>query len=267
MVRGKSMLTCQNCHAGNPEGMRFCLQCGSSLVPTATAEAASAALEPAIPEAPAAPAPVVQETPVPPTPPLSPLRQQRTPQATVNLKIAATPVMAPRTSPLAPNPRPSLGDDSAEIDEESLKKSFQRPIPHHPDAVVCRFCKGPLDLGGDYCEHCGAPVAEAAPPGMVPPKPKVVEPPPAAQDEDPLAAILGPAKNSAPPAASAPHAPLSSTGLHPSPTPTPAAKPAMHLEPQRTAPHHTPHLPPPPAHPEEQQAGLMGKLKGLFKKG
>jgi hypothetical protein len=198
---------------------------------------------------------------------VSPLRAPRNPSATVNLKIAATPVMSPRSTQLAENPRPSLGDDAVEVDDESLKKSFQRPVPHHPDAVVCRFCKGPLDLGGDYCEHCGAPVAEAAPPGMVPPKPKAPEPPPP-PEADPLAAILGPAKTPVPPAASATTvAPLSSTGLHARPAPQPAAKPAMHLEPQRTAAHHTPHLPPPPPSAEDQPSGLMGKLKGLFKKG
>ncbi len=50
-----------------------------------------------------------------------------------------------------------------------LKKAFEKPVRHQDGAVVCRFCKGPLFLGGDFCEHCGAPVAEAAPPGLVPP--------------------------------------------------------------------------------------------------
>jgi hypothetical protein len=261
LVRGKSMLTCAKCQAGVPEGMRFCLQCGASLAPTAFDEAASQGAEPAFSAAPAAP-PAVQEEPVPPTPPISPLRPPRTPQSTVNLKIAATPVMAPRFTPLATNPRPSLGDDAAEVDDESLKKAFERPIRHQPGAVICRFCKGPLYLGGDYCEHCGAPVAEAAPPGALPTKPPAPEPPPPQTDDDPLAAILGPAKVAVP----APPSAASATGLHASPTPPPPAKSPAHAEPQHTAPPRNPYLTPTPP-PEEHPSGLMGRLKGIFKKG
>lgn len=38
--------------------------------------------------------------------------------------------------------------------------------------AVCKFCKGPLDLEGGFCEYCGAPIEEAAPPGFIKPKPE-----------------------------------------------------------------------------------------------
>jgi hypothetical protein len=260
LVRGKSMLTCAKCQAGIPEGMLFCLQCGASVAPTANGEAAPFAAEPASSEAPAASV-VVQEETVPPTPPVSPFRPPRTPASTVNLKIAPTPVMSPRFTPLAANPRPSLGDNAQEVDDESLKKAFERPVRHQPGAVICRFCKGPLDLGGDYCEHCGAPVAEAAPPGVLPAKPQTPEPPRPQVDDDPLADLLGPAKVAPP----APAHSGSTTGLHASPAPLPPVKSTAHAEPQRTAPPHNPYLTPtPPA--EEHPSGLMGRLKGIFKK-
>jgi hypothetical protein len=255
------MMTCPKCRSGLPEGLRFCLQCGASLAAAASAEAVRRSAEPTISDAQAV-APQMQEARVPPTPPVSPFRPARSPQATVNLKIAPTPVMSPRYEPLAANPRPSLGDNALEIDDESLKRSFERPVRHQPGAVICRFCKGPLDLGGDYCEHCGAPVAEAAPPGTVPIKPPAPDPPPPQLNEDPLASILGPAKAVAP--ASAPAG--SPTGLHTSPAPLPPAQPAAQVEPQRAAPPHNPYLAPMPR-AEENPSGLMGRLKGIFKKG
>jgi hypothetical protein len=260
LVRGKSMLTCAKCQAGVPEGMLFCLQCGASVAPTANGGAAPAEAEPAFSEVPETSL-AAQEESVPPTPPVLPFRQPRTPAATINLKIAPTPVIAPRFTPLATNPRPSLGDNAQEVDDESLKKAFERPVRHQPGAVTCRFCKGPLYLGGDYCEHCGAPVAEAAPPGVLPPKPQTTEPPPPQLDDDPLADLLGPAKVAPP--ASAPTG--STTGLHASAAPPPPAKSATHVEPQHTAPPHNPYLtrnPPAEGHP----SGLMGRLKGIFKK-
>jgi hypothetical protein len=169
--------------------------------------------------------------------------------------------MAPRFAPLAANPRPSLGDDAVEVDDESLKKSFERPIRHQPGAVICRFCKGPLFLGGDYCEHCGAPVAEAAPPGAVPVKPLAPQPPPSLLDDDPLGTILDPPQE----APAAPPSPTNSTGLQASAEPPAPVKPASHVEPQNPAPPRNPYLAPAP-HYEEHPVGLMGRLKGIFKK-
>jgi hypothetical protein len=139
-----------------------------------------------------------------------------------------------------------------EIDDEALKRSFARPVTH-PGAVICRFCKGPLDLDGDFCEQCGAPVMEAAPPGMVKPKPQPVEPP-------------------VPPVAAPPARPpaLSVTGQHRLATPPPPATPATRTEstyrtqPRTPAPVVPTPRPTPPA--EEPPSGLMGRLKGLFKK-
>ena len=40
---------------------------------------------------------------------------------------------------------------------------ISRFTPHAADEPICCFCKGPLDLSGEFCEMCGAPVSEAAP--------------------------------------------------------------------------------------------------------
>ena len=220
--------------------MRFCLQCGASVAPAPPPAAAHA----------------VPSLPVPVTAPL----QKPTP--TVPLKIAATPVMAPRAGAGAEPERPSLGDPTAEVDDEALKKSFERHVTQ-PGAVICRFCKGPLDLAGDFCEQCGAPVSEAAPPGMIKPKPHHPTPAPAA----PLPPPSKPAQAAPPPRTPVGSAPARQPGV----PPPPPAKPAIRTEPPRPTPTRTP-VPAPPTSPptppaEDQPSGLMGRLKGLFKKG
>ena len=241
--------------------MRFCLECGASVELPFAAETPIWAEEPSLsapPPAPVVTGPVVQEAPVPP---VSQFRQQRTPASTINLKIAPTPVMAPRFEPLPANARPSLGDNVQEVDDELLKKSFERPIRHQPGAVVCRFCKGPLFLGGDFCDHCGAPVPEAAPPGVtLPPRPKAPEVPPEAISDDPLADLLGPPQVATP----APAGIQSITGLHAAAAPL-ASPPTARVEPQRPAPRPNPYLS--PSRPQQEDSpGLMGRLKGIFKK-
>jgi hypothetical protein len=171
----------------------------------------------------------------------------------VNLKIAATPVMQPRFTPLNPNQRPSLGDRAQEVDDDALKKAFEKPIRHQQGTVSCRFCKGPLFLGGDFCEHCGAPVSEAAPPGIIPPKPFEDEPPVLAPDEDPVDAILKPAIVE-PRVEVSP--PMPQSAVAPAVASSPAIPPARP---------HNPYLSASPA-PQEDQPGLMGRLKGIFKK-
>ena len=230
------MLTCPKCHAGVPEGMRFCLQCGASLAPTPSPAARPVGADPPMPAAPLAPAPPAPAAAPPPKASPAP-----------PLKIAPTPVMAPRPRAPAAYARPSLGDQMVEIDDELLKKSFERPVTQ-PGAVVCRFCKGPLDLDGDFCEQCGAPLTEAAPPGTLKPKPQPVAPP-----VPPPATVTPPSSK---PMHAAPHSP---------------ANPAPDTEPTYPTPTHTPapvvptSPPMPPA--EEHPSGLVGRLKGLFKKG
>jgi hypothetical protein len=215
--------------------MRFCLQCGASVAPPPPPVAPNATFAQSGP----AIAPPQKESP------------------TVPLKIAATPVMAPRAGAAAEPGRPSLGDPNVEVDDESLKKSFERHVTQ-PGAVICRFCKGPLDLAGDFCEQCGAPVMEAAPPGMVKPKP----PPPPAPVPPPATASPPPGKP-----APTPSSVGSPTGQHPRVTPPAAAKPGARTDPPHPTPTRTPTpvAPTPPA--EEQPSGLMGRLKGIFKKG
>jgi hypothetical protein len=59
---------------------------------------------------------------------------------------------------------PRLGAD-APTPEFGLAGAERIPrfTPHAADEPTCRFCKGPLDLDGEFCEQCGAPVSEAAP--------------------------------------------------------------------------------------------------------
>ena len=42
-------------------------------------------------------------------------------------------------------------------------EKIPRFTPHAADEPTCRFCRGPLDLSGEFCEQCGAPVSEAVP--------------------------------------------------------------------------------------------------------
>jgi hypothetical protein len=248
------MMTCPKCHAGVPEGMRFCLQCGTALTVAPQPPALPAAANP--PVRPAPPLPYIAPAPLPIS---HPAAEKET--STVPLKIAATPVISPRSGSPAWQTRPSLGDPSEEIDEEALKKSFERPVTH-AGAVLCRFCKGPIDLSGDFCDQCGAPVAEAAPPGMVGSKPKPMAPPVLS----PLPAPL-PGK----PMEAAPVARPSVAGapaVRPIPPPLPP-KPVAHPPvPNPPSTLRAPGVPPPPSLPaEDPPAGLVGRLKGLFKKG
>ena len=256
------MLTCPKCHAGVPEGMRFCLQCGASLTSAPRAAPPPAKVDSVISAAPAAPPlPRAAPAPNPPAPERPhPPRQVFPNFSTVNLKIAPTPVLSPRGGVGQDESRPSLGDARSEIDEESFKKAFARPVVQ-PGAVVCRFCKGPLDLDGDFCEQCGAPVAEAAPPGSLKPKPS----PPAPADAPPIA----PARLASTPQPAAPlPTQAASTELPPalSSALSPAARPAPVVEPP-PAPVFVPPTEPPPPAAEVHPSGFMGRLRGLFKKG
>jgi hypothetical protein len=238
--------------------MRFCLQCGAFLVPPASS------LTPSLETAPtrlAADMPLV-----PPRPPLKASQ-------TVGLGIPRNPELSPRAGAPVEHPRPSLGDPRLEIDEELLRKSFEEPLAP-PGAVVCRFCRGPLDLKGDFCDHCGAPVAEAAPPGALVPKPQVAPPPgPPINAPEPRVSPSAQAA-SFPPEMSAgqPHP----TYSLPEDTPGPGAlyPPGMAAEfAEPTLP--TPENPPapiappsPPTPPAEQRpSGFMSRLKGVFKRG
>ena len=245
------MVTCANCQAGVPEGMRFCLQCGAAITPTPPPMAPRVVAEPSMPAGDVAP-PIPYVAPTPPPSVIAPPEAPQKGSTTVPLKIAATPVMAPRTVAPAWQTRPSLGDQMEEIDEESLKKSFERPVTK-PGAVVCRFCKGPLDLEGDFCEQCGAPVSEAAPPGTLRPKPQAAPPP--------ISSPVGTAPPSSQSAQAAPPTHYQSEGQ------LPTAKPAARGESTNPTPTRTPLpvVPTPP--PEEPPSGFVGRLKGLFKKG
>ncbi len=241
------MTTCAQCHAAVPEGMRFCLQCGTPIADVGSVEinATNASTPLSTAPAPSAPPPA----PAAVAPPVEPVRRPRpTPQSTIALRISPSPVIAPRTGAPLERPRPSLGRDLVEIDEELLKASFEKRSTQ-PGVVLCRFCRSPLDLAGDFCDVCGAPVADAAPPGTQSPKLQpaaTVDPPP--PDPDP-ALVKNPAAPTPPP-------------LRPKP-----AQNAVAADPKYPTP--LPPVPPPRAPApasDDPQSGLMGRLKGLFKK-
>ena len=155
----KNMLTCPKCRTHIPEGMRFCLQCGAPLTsPPLAAQVAVSALKAPPPPRSAADAESV-------TPRLDRSPQPLPSSSAAKRNITPSPTLSRPFRLDAENPRPSLGDPMMEIDEESLRKAFEPVSP--PGATLCRFCKRPLDLSGDFCEQCGAPVSEAAPPGAL----------------------------------------------------------------------------------------------------
>ncbi|MFZ0961588.1 MAG: zinc-ribbon domain-containing protein [Terriglobia bacterium] len=224
------MRICPKCHEDVPEGMRFCLQCGASLTvtaPPATPPREAGCFDAADPVAPLEP----PAAPAGPDP-VTILPRPRRPAPTITLKIAPTPVMTPPSGAANGNARPRFRDRMLEIDDEAFEGSFVPPAAQ-AGAVLCRFCRGPLDLAGDYCEQCGAPVAEAAPPGALKPRPQPAVPP--ASDPAPAA----------PP-------PQAESAANPEPTPNPAP-PALTSSPT------------PPG--EENAPGFMNRLKGVFKRG
>ena len=111
---------------------------------------------------------------------------------------------------------PTLDSDASEPLQERRKVSTSR------SGIECRFCHSPLDLEGEFCESCGAPIAEAAPPGMIKPRPGA----------------------------------SSRTGANPNPTPTPAPPapatppPAVPAPPERPEIASTEIFSPPPAKPQ-----------------
>jgi RNA polymerase subunit RPABC4/transcription elongation factor Spt4 len=238
------MLVCPNCHEGIPEGMRFCLQCGvplasSSLAGTDPASLTGTEVPPARPAAHAPSArvparPDVAQWPFPGPP-------------TVN------PIMAPASVQSYPNggeyARPHFAGQRTEIDEETLRKAWVGPDVQ-PDQVVCRFCKRPLYLDGEFCDLCGAPIAEAAPSEVLRDKGR-------------------PAASSAPPLSTPPQVASAAPGAANEPTVRlgvasrpPAAAP---LEPARKPPGvSSDSQPTPPT--EERPSDFVSRLKDIFKR-
>lgn len=152
--------------------MRFCLQCGVPLPAAVTAgtsspiqsSAASSEVAPGPPPTRPAPSELLSGASVLPAQELSPPRPASLPNSTIPLRTSTSPMVAPREDVPLERRRANLGRNMVEFDEEALKKASEMPLVQG-GTVLCRFCKGPLHLEGDFCEQCGAPVADAAPPG------------------------------------------------------------------------------------------------------
>ena len=142
------MSFCRECGANLPEGGRFCTRCGTPA-------------EEVAPRTSSAP------------PPVAPGRAATEPGAPVARPGAAGkgPAVPPRTLKVPPSEFEDAPDleDTPDLDAALAERYLKQPVPE--GTVVCRFCKGPLDLTGTYCEQCGAPLEEAAPPGLIKPKP------------------------------------------------------------------------------------------------
>jgi hypothetical protein len=148
------MSFCRECGASLLDGGRFCPQCG-----TPAAEAS-----PVTPSAPPRGAPGRTAT--------EPGAPAGRPGAVG--KTSATPARTPKVQ--TDEFQDALGPgDTPDVDTALAERYLKQPVPK--GTVVCRFCKGALDLTGVYCEQCGAPVEEAAPPGLLKPRPAPLTPP------------------------------------------------------------------------------------------
>ncbi len=136
------MSFCRECGANLLEGGRFCTRCGTP------AEE------------------VVRPTSSAP-PPVAPGRAATEPGAAGRGSVL--PTRPPKAPPREFEDTPGL-EDTPDLDAALAERYLKQPVPE--GTVVCRFCKGPLDLTGTYCEQCGAPLEEAAPPGLIKPKPQ-----------------------------------------------------------------------------------------------
>lgn len=219
------MASCPKCQADLLEGLSFCTQCGAP-VRTATMPA-SQRLPDRPPVAAPAPAKPVATQPPPavpkPTPPSSAVKPAGVASA-------------------AADPKKSDADVSTSPPEEDKR----RWVSSTPGKIPCRFCKGPLDLEGDFCEQCGAPVEDAAPPGTVKRKPQPV-----------------PSPSATPPPSLPPKGPTSSaatTAPAPPPKPAVAPPPRPKASPAAPAPRPPATVPPRPAAAPAKKASSKAPL-------
>ncbi len=205
--------------------------------------------------------------------PRVPPRPQSKASPSVGLGVPRAPVLSPSaTLPVDP-PRPSLGDPRLEINEQLLRKSFEEPLAP-PGAITCRFCRGALNLEGDFCEHCGAPVTEAAPSGALASRVHLAPPPgPAISTREPqqspsLQAQPLPPELPAKQAHSVYSLPDDTPGpgaLYPTPMATDFSEPTPPSSENRPDPIAPTSSSIPPA--GERHPGFMSRLKALFKRG
>ena len=126
-------------------------------------------------------------------------------------------------------------------------EKIPRFTPHAADEPTCRFCKGPLDLSGEFCEQCGVPVSEAIASGWV--RPAAAAPPIVSRQSSPP--VPSDASLAVPPAAK-----VTSSHVTLPRVPMPSVPPHPEEKTLRTQPRYTP--PPPRPDPLRYQGGKPG---------
>ena len=147
------MATCVKCKASVPDWMEFCTQCGSPVSKAAP------------------PAPVKTPLPVPSKPPPA-VPPKIDPEATVALVRPAGEAKPSQPAKFEGLDLELPPPEAATVKLDLEEMEARRKASGATAAAVCKFCKGPLDLEGGFCEYCGAPLEEAAPPGFIKPKPE-----------------------------------------------------------------------------------------------
>ena len=194
------MATCSKCNANVQDGMAFCTACGAPMPkaappapakapPPAPPKAAPPAAPKVVPPAPAKPLPQGVTSAPPLAPPAAPKVVPPAPAKPLPQGVTSAPPPAPPKAapPAAPKVVPSApakplpqgktkfegldlelpAPDTAAPKIEFEEDEERRRASGAAGGVVCRFCKGPLDLEGGFCEYCGAPIEEAAPAGVL----------------------------------------------------------------------------------------------------
>lgn len=152
------MPACPKCNSNTPEGLTFCTQCGAHLSGEGLASTKKVNVGPPKPAA------VEPETPRPVPSSSEPIRSR----GKAGPAFPASSNKGPSAPAKAGSPGPKRRSPATTVSEEDTPRRVSSAV----GGAICRFCKGSLDLKGDFCDQCGAPVEEAAPPGMVKPKPE-----------------------------------------------------------------------------------------------
>jgi len=162
-------VNCSRCGRENPDGLKFCQDCGNRLNAVAPPRPASTAAVPAVGAAAAASAAVRPEAPPRPAAPAVPLAAPAVP-----LAAPAVPLAAP-AAPLAPPPsgsekrcvrcgngNPAQGRFCANCGSPLPSDAAAQPVAAPALIVACPRCRGANASQMAFCQFCGAKLADAA---------------------------------------------------------------------------------------------------------